>query len=138
MAPAATIPQSKRVSGQPSTGGSHPRRKYLLSSETPVSSCFASAPERHRCDDDRMPLHYLKTISSLVAGWESVRSFLDKALVRHPSQGVDLAELPVKLDPGVASIGAEEDLSVNAAGQQEIGVCGMGGKVPDRPVGFHR
>jgi hypothetical protein len=67
-----------------------------------------------------------------------VRSFLEKALVRHPSQGVDLAELPVKLDPGIATISAEEDLSVYATGQQEIGVCGMGGKVPDRPVRFHR
>ena len=54
-----------------------------------------------------MPLHYLKTINSLVPGWDNVRSFLEKALVRHPSQGVDLAELPVKLDPGVATISTE-------------------------------
>jgi hypothetical protein len=68
--------------------------------------------------------------------WRIARDI--QALVRHPGQGMDLAEFPVKLAPGIASIGAAEDLAVDAAGQQNIGVCGMGGKVPDRPVGGHR
>ena len=60
------------------------------------------------------------------------------ALVRHPGEGVDFAEFPGKLAPGIARIGAAEDLAVDAAGQQEIGVGSVGGQVPDRAVGGHR
>ena len=63
---------------------------------------------------------------------------LHQALVRHPGKGVDLTAFPGKLAPGIARIGAAEDLAVDAAGQQKIRVCRVGGEVPDRPVGGHR
>ena len=61
-----------------------------------------------------------------------------KALVRYPGEGVNLAEFPGKLAPGIVRISAEEDLAVDAAGQQKIVVRGVCGKIPDRPVGRHR
>lgn len=61
----------------------------------------------------------------------------DQALVRHPGEGVNLAEFPGKLAPGIARISAAEDLAVDTTGQQKIGVSGVGGQVPDRPVGGH-
>ena len=51
---------------------------------------------------------------------------LHQALVRHPGEGVDLAEVPGQLAPGIARIGAAEDLAVDAAGQQKIGLPGPG------------
>src|SRR5262249_33652706 len=61
-----------------------------------------------------------------------------QALVRYPGEGVDLAEFPGDFVPGIASIAAAEDLAVDAAGQQKIGVGSVRGQVPDRPVGGHR
>src|SRR3984893_12066774 len=58
-----------------------------------------------------------------------------QALVRHPDEGVHLAKFPGKLAPGIARIGAVEDLTVDATGQQKIGVGSVRGQVPDRAVG---
>ena len=63
------------------------------------------------------------------------RKHCGQALVRHPDEGVHLAKLPGKLAPGIARIGAAEDLTVDATGQQKIGVGSVGGQVPDRAVG---
>jgi hypothetical protein len=57
-----------------------------------------------------------------------------QALIRHPDKGVHLAKFPGKLAPGIARIGAAEDLTVDAAGQQKIGVGSVRGQVPDRAV----
>src|SRR5262245_35629426 len=56
-------------------------------------------------------------------------------LVWYPGEGVHLTKFPGKLTPGIARIGAAEDLAVDAAGQQKIGVGSVAGKVPDRAVG---
>ena len=50
---------------------------------------------------------------------------------------MDLPEIPADLGLGVANVSAVEDLAVDGAGQDEIGVRGMGGQVPDRAVGLH-
>jgi len=63
------------------------------------------------------------------------RKHCGQALVRHPDEGVHLAKLPGKLAPGIARIGAAEDLTVDATGQQKIGVGSVRGQVPDRAVG---
>src|SRR6516225_4764126 len=62
-------------------------------------------------------------------------AFCGQALVRHPDEGVHLAKFPGKLAPGIARIGAAEDLTVDATGQQKIGVGSVRGQVPDRAVG---
>ena len=43
------------------------------------------------------------------------------ALVRHPGEGVDLVKFPGDFAPGIARIGAAEDLAVDAASQQKNG-----------------
>ena len=63
------------------------------------------------------------------------REHCGQALVRHPDEGVHLAKFPGKLAPGIARIGAAEDLTVDATGQQKIGVGSVRGQVPDRAVG---
>jgi hypothetical protein len=63
------------------------------------------------------------------------REHCGQALVRHPDEGVHLAKFPGKLAPGIAAIGAAEDLTVDATGQQKIGVGSVRGQVPDRAVG---
>jgi hypothetical protein len=55
------------------------------------------------------------------------REHCGQALVRHPDEGVHLAKLPGKLAPGIARIGAAEDLTVDATGQQKIGVGSVRG-----------
>jgi hypothetical protein len=50
------------------------------------------------------------------------REHCAQALVRHPDEGVYLVKFPGKLAPGIARIGAAEDLTVDATGQQKIGV----------------
>jgi hypothetical protein len=68
-------------------------------------------------------------------GQSSPASTCGQALVRHPDEGVHLAKFPGKLAPGIARIGAAEDLTVDATGQQKIGVGSVRGQVPDRAVG---
>ena len=63
------------------------------------------------------------------------REHSGQALVRHPDEGVHLAKFPGKLAPGIARIDAAEDLTVDATGQQKIGVGSVRGQVPDRAVG---
>jgi hypothetical protein len=55
------------------------------------------------------------------------REHCGRALVRHPDEGVHLAKFPGKLAPGIACIGAAEDLTVDATGQQKIGVGSVRG-----------
>ena len=69
------------------------------------------------------------------AGGVFSREYCGQALVRHPDEGVHLAKFPGKLAPGIARIGAAEDLTVDATGQQKIGVGSVRGQVPDRAVG---
>jgi hypothetical protein len=47
---------------------------------------------------------------------------LHQALVRHPGEGVDLAEFSGKLAPSIARIGAAEDLAIDAA-MWKMSVC---------------
>ena len=70
-------------------------------------------------------------------GWRRVfsREHSGQALVRHPEEGVHLTKFPGKLAPGIARIDAAEDLTVDATGQQKIGVGSVRGQVPDRAVG---
>jgi len=64
------------------------------------------------------------------------RAALDSAaLVRYPGEGVICAVFPEKRAPGMASISAAEDLAVDATGQQNMGVGGVGGAGLDSPVG---
>ena len=59
--------------------------------------------------------------------------------VRHPGEGMDLAEVPEgNLLQELPASALAEDLAVNAAGQQKIRVGSVTGQVPDRPVGGHR
>ena len=62
------------------------------------------------------------------------REHCGQTLVRRPDEGVHLAKFPGKLAPGIARIGAAEDLAVDATGQQKIGVGSVRGQVPDRAV----
>jgi hypothetical protein len=60
-------------------------------------------------------------------GWVYSQGHCGKALIWYPGEGVDLAKFPGEFAPGIASISAAEDLTVDATGQQKIGVSGMPG-----------
>ena len=60
-------------------------------------------------------------------GWVYSQGRCGKALIWYPGEGVDLAKFPGEFSPGIASIGAAEDLTVDTAGEQKIRVSGMPG-----------
>lgn len=62
----------------------------------------------------------------------------DHGLIRYPCQSMDLAEVSVELAPRIATVGGAEYLAIYGAGQEKIGVGGMGGQVPNCPIRFHR
>src|SRR6266700_4659630 len=73
-----------------------------------------------------------------LAGYLAVRSTRAQhrcaALVRHPGQGPDLAELAPCLAPGVAGILAREHLPVVTARQHQVRIGSVHGEGPDGRV----
>ena len=61
----------------------------------------------------------------------------DHGLIRYPCQSMDLAEVSFELGPRIPTVGGAEHLAIYGAGQEEIGIGGMGGQVPNCPIRFH-
>ena len=89
--------------------------------------------------ESRRPARMLTALGQSCAGAGGggvfSREHCGQALVRHADESVHLAKFPGKLSPGIARIGAAEDLTVDATGKQKIGVGSVRGQVPDRAVG---
>src|SRR6516165_9920462 len=105
------------------------KRSYL----TEKGLFLLKAPSSSESMQTHSALVFLIRISRSGATWRSPHC--GQALVRHPDEGVHLAKFPGKLAPGIARIGAAKDLTVDATGQQKIGVGSVRSQVPDRAVG---